>query len=102
MPTPTKGPRLGGGPAHEPLLLPGRPATVGQAEAATRRADAPAGRRSGRSRSETGGATGTATAEAPAAARIEPAGDDDPLKTTSAVDEAIGTEAVETPDETPA
>src|SRR6185437_3480715 len=81
-----------------------RAATVRDAEAATRRAAAPAVRRSG---------TGTATAEATATATAAPAApeagaqsgaeateDDDTLRTTPAVDEAIGIEAVETPDET--
>jgi large subunit ribosomal protein L17 len=67
----------------EPLTA--RAATVREAEAATRRAAAPAARR------------------APAPAGSTEAGttaDDDTLRTTPAVDEAIGTEAVETPDET--
>src|SRR5437764_14665375 len=77
---------------REPLTA--RAATVREAEAATRRAAAPAARRS------SGSAPATA---APVAAVTEApveAADDDTLKTTTAVDEAIGTEAVETPDET--
>jgi large subunit ribosomal protein L17 len=76
----------------EPLTA--RAATVREAEAATRRA-ATGGRRSG-------GSTATATTGATAATTTS-AGtevDDETLKTTPAVDEAIGTEAVETPDET--
>ena len=72
-----------------------RAATVREAEAATRRAAAPAARR-------TSTTTG-ATAPTPAPAGTDEAAttaDDDTLTTTSAVDEAIGTEAVETPDET--
>src|SRR5690242_12541997 len=68
-----------------------RAATVREAEAATRRAAAPAARRSS--------TTTGATAPTPAPAGIDEAAttaDDDTLKTTSAVDEAIGTEAVET------
>jgi large subunit ribosomal protein L17 len=69
-----------------------RAATVREAEAATRRAAG--GRRSG-------AGTGTATAGAgtTTAAGTQVAEDDDTLRTTPAVDEAIGTEAVETPDE---
>jgi large subunit ribosomal protein L17 len=77
-----------------------RAATVREAEAATRRAAAPAARRSPAS-------TGTGAPATPAATLVETlvetpaeAGDDDTLKTTAAVDEAIGTEAVETPEET--
>ena len=60
-----------------------RAATVREAEAATRRA------------SRTPAATATAAAPAPVVEETE----DDTLKTTPAVDEAIGTEAAETPDE---
>ncbi len=66
-----------------------RAATVREAEAATRRAS---------------GTPAAATATtAPAAVADDTEGTpDDTLKTTSSVDEAIGTEAVETPDEAPA
>jgi large subunit ribosomal protein L17 len=83
-----------------------RAATVREAEAATRRAAAPAARRSPASAgtsAPTTPATTPATTEAPAAGGTEAPGtttDDETLKTTPAVDEAIGTEAVETPDET--
>src|ERR671933_76458 len=63
-----------------------RAATVREAEAATRRA------------SRTPAATATTTAPAAVAADAG-ATEDETLKTTPAVDEAIGTEAVETPDE---
>ncbi|MGN6502995.1 MAG: 50S ribosomal protein L17 [Pseudolysinimonas sp.] len=68
-----------------------RAATVREAEAATRRAAAPAARRS----STTTGATAPASAPA-GTEEVATTADDDTLKTTSAVDEAIGTEAVET------
>ena len=77
---------------REPLTA--EQATVREAEAATRRAAAPGARRS----STTTGATATS---APAGTEeAATTADDDTLKTTSAVDEAIGTEAVETADET--
>jgi len=72
----------------EPLTA--RAATVREAEAATRRAS--------------GTPAAAATTTAPAAVAVDPAdvgdaGDEGTLKTTPAVDEAIATEAVETPDE---
>jgi large subunit ribosomal protein L17 len=70
----------------EPLTA--RAATVREAEAATRR---------------TATQAAPATTTAPAAVAVDDTTEatDDTLKTTPAVDEAIGTEAVETPDETP-
>ena len=75
----------------EPLSA--KKATVREAEAATRRTATPA-------------APATTTAPAAVAADDSTADtaaatEDDTLKTTPAVDEAIGTEAVETPDEAP-
>jgi len=92
----------------EPLTA--RAATVREAEAATRRAAAPAARRSTAPATEpaTEPTTEPATDATPAAvattAETDTAGtttDGDTLKTTPAVDEAVGTEAVETADETP-